>query len=142
MPTPSARMSRVPPRSNLPAPLPRKRAPAARRLRTTAASSRAMLWAHRLDPAAVGQSALLVPIALLVRSVFDQHLARGKTDGIVGAGLLIANEAVDPGIGHLYDQFVAAGLQRGRDIDAIGRMPDDPHRFAVDCDLSEVLHVA
>jgi ATP-binding cassette subfamily B protein len=38
---------------------------------------------------AIGQSALLVPIALLVRSVFDQHLSRGKADGIVGAGLLI-----------------------------------------------------
>src|SRR5438128_9381408 len=36
--------------------LPRKTAPARRRLSTIGASSRAMLWAHSFDPAAVGQS--------------------------------------------------------------------------------------
>src|SRR5262249_11961555 len=37
--------------------LPRKTAPASRRLRMSGASSRAIQWAQRFEPAAVGQSA-------------------------------------------------------------------------------------
>jgi len=58
------------------------------------------------------------------------------------AGLLVSDEAVDPGVGDLDDQLVGAGFERGGSIDAVRRVPHDAEALAVDDDFGKVLDTA
>ena len=48
--------------------------------------------------------------------------------------LFVADEAVDPAVRHFNPQIVLPFLQKARDVDAVGRLPEDAAVVAVDED--------
>src|SRR2546428_66267 len=68
----------------------------------------------------------------LQRRVGPVELLRGEGVLPGGVGLLIANQAIDPEIGHRDRDGVVTGLQGAGHIDAERRLPDNARRLAVD----------
>ena len=59
-----------------------------------------------------------------------------------GIGLLIADQAVNPGVDDFDGDHVIAGLEGFGDFDAVGGVPGDAEQGPVDGDFGEVLDVA
>src|SRR5438309_2215853 len=67
-----------------------------------------------------------------------------RREGVLpgGVGLLIADQSIDPEIGHRDRDEVVTRFHRAGHVDAERRLPDDSERLAVDRHLRQVLHIS
>jgi hypothetical protein len=69
-------------------------------------------------------------------------MAAGPSGAVFLRELFVTDEAVDPEIGDLDDEFVFAFDEGVGDIHAEGFLPEDSERFSVEGGLGEVLHIS